>query len=54
MVSELRLWASLLLTYYANETQYSQLVVYFAVHFKIGWLAKDVNTLSAVMGLNPK
>ena len=41
-------------TYHAVEIQYSQLFVYLAVHRKMGGLAKDFDTLSAVMGFNPK
>ena len=54
MVSEFGLWALILLTNYAVETQYRQLFVYLAVHRKMGGLAKDFDTLSAVMGFNSK
>ena len=49
MVSEFGLRAN-----YAVETQYKQLFVYLAVHRKMGGLAKDVDTFSAVVGFNPK
>ena len=42
------------LTYYAVDTQYRLLFVYLAVHRKMGGLAEDFDTLSAVMGFNPK
>jgi hypothetical protein len=54
VVSEFELWALILLTYYAVETQYRQLFVYLVVHRKIGGLAKNFDTLSAVMAFNPK
>ena len=42
------------LTYCAVETQYRQLFVYLEVHRKVGGLAKDFDTLSAVLGFTPK
>ena len=54
VVSELGLQAIIILTYCAVETQYRQLFVYFPVHRKMGRLAKDFDTLSAVMGFNSK
>ena len=53
-VSEFGLRVLILLTNYAVETQYKHLFVYLAVHRKMGGLAKDFDTLSAVMGFNPK
>ena len=54
MVSELGLQAIIILTYCAVETQCRQLFVYLAVNRKMAGLAKDVDTLSAVMSFNPK
>ena len=54
VVSEFGLRALILLTNYAVETQYRELFVYLAVHRKMGGLAQDFETLSAVMSFNPK
>ena len=54
MVSEFGLWALILLTNYAVETQFRQLFVYLAVHRKMGGLAKDFDILSAIMVFNSK
>ena len=49
-----RLHGLILVTHCAVKTQYRQLFVYLAVHRKMGGLANDFDTLSAVMGFNPK
>ena len=54
VVSELGLWASILLTYYAVKTKYRHVVVNLALHRKMGGLVKDFDTQSVVMGFNPK
>ena len=49
VVSELWLWAKIILTYYAVETQHRQLFVYLVVHRKMGGFAKYFDTLSTQM-----
>ena len=53
-VSEFEPRASILLTYYAVQNQYRQLFVNLERHRKMGGLARDFDTLSAVNGFSPK